>query len=155
MVTKVKPLGVIIISILMFFIGSLSLIGGIYIYLAKDIIVKVMLENYSDVLNEAFGVKVNESIVKSTLNFVSTFSLIFGVLYLSAGFGLWMLKEWGRILAIVLCGINVVYFVFVSFVNVKAVIYAIVNLIVIWYLMKRGDVFKEKSIEERILDQNP
>ncbi len=66
-----------------------------------------------------------------------------------------MLKEWGRILAIVLCGINVVYFVFVSFVNVKAVIYAIVNLIVIWYLMKRGDVFKEKSIEERILDQNP
>lgn len=155
MVTKVKPLGVIIISILMFFIGSLSLIGGIYIYLAKDIIVKVMLENYSDVLNEAFGVKVNESIVKSSLNFVSTFSLIFGVLYLSAGFGLWMLKEWGRILAIVLCGINVVYFVFVSFVNVKAVIYAIVNLIVIWYLMKRGDVFKEKSIEERILDQNP
>ncbi len=155
MVTKVKPLGVIIISILMFFIGGLSLIGGVYIYLAKDIIAKVMLENYSDVLNEAFGVKVNESIVKSTLNFVSTFSLIFGVLYLSAGFGLWMLKEWGRILAIVLCGINVVYFVFVSFVNVKAVIYAIVNLIVIWYLMKRGDVFKEKSIEERILDQNP
>ncbi len=157
-----RPFGVSLIAVLMFLIGFSTLIGGLYLLSAKEFVLEVMLKKYGYILNETFkqlGItEVGREILLKALNFLALFSIVFGSIYVITGYGLWTLKEWGRVLAVIICGINAIYGIFVLFTDLSAIIYVVVNLLIIWYLMRRDirESFRVKSIEERILgDQNP
>jgi len=84
---------------------------------------------------------------------------LYGIVYLLAGFGLFTLKEWGRILTVLIAGFNVVYSIFLVFIQPLIAVEIAINILVIWYLMKpeiREKFSRKITIEERILgDQNP
>ena len=157
-----RPLGVTVIAVLMFVIGFSTLIGGVYLLIAKEFVIENMFKYYGPMLNETFSkmgiAKIEKSMLMKALSGLAFLSIVLGGIYTATGYGLWTLKEWSRILAIIICGINTIHGIFMSFMDLSAIIYVIINLLIIWYLMRRDikESFRAKSIEERILgDQNP
>ncbi len=156
-----RPLGVTVLALLMLAVGSVFLLSGVSLVVSKDVAYPIFIEEYGRILNESMnlsGVPADETI--STVYDVASYTaILFGTLYVIAGWGLFFLKEWGRIGAILLSGFNVLYGIFLAFVLPSAVIDIILNLLVIWYLMKpeiRERFTRKMSIEERILgNHNP
>jgi len=154
-----RPLGVTILSIIFLVIGLLSLITGVVLISTKEESYPIFAEEYEELLNQYF---VNTSItgedLKTIYEMASYMAALFGVVYLLAGFGLFTLKEWGRILTVLIAGFNVVYSIFLVFIQPLVTFEIVINLLIIRYLMKpeiRGKFSKKITIEERILgDQN-
>ena len=87
--------------------------------------------------------------------------LIFGIVFLVIAYGLWTLKNWARIITIILCGISVVFTVlgFVAMATmspmlampgmesvvvttvIQGVVAIIINCLIIWYLIKVKEAF--------------
>ncbi len=154
------PLGVTVLSIVFLLIGSFAFVTGVVLISTKEESYSVFVEEYGKYLNQSFGnITTTKENIEMTYEMVSYVAALFGFVYLLAGFGLFTLKEWGRILAVLIAGFNVVYSIFLFFVQPLAAFEIAVNLLIIWYLMKQDvrEKFSRKiTIEERILgDQNP
>ena len=159
-----RPLGVVVIAVFMFVVGIISVVGGIFLFAMKSVLAKFLIEEYSDAIREMLNqsgivLEVNKEILEGIILTSSYLAIFIGSAYLIAGFGLWKLKEWGRIATIIISGINVVYGLFIVFIDPLASFEIALNVVIIWYLMRRNvrERFVRKiSIEERILgDQNP
>ncbi len=121
----------------------------------------IFVDEYGKFLNETsiYEIPMDEETLKTIYDLASYSALLFGAVYTVTGFGLFMLKEWGRILAVIISGFNVVYSIFLFFVQPAAIAEILLHLLIIWYLMKpdvRENFTRKISIEERILgNQNP
>ncbi|AAB91156.1 MULTISPECIES: DUF2127 domain-containing protein [Archaeoglobus] len=155
-----RPLGVTILAIVLLAIGSLAVVTGTILLSTKEESYPVFVEEYGKLLNQSLGnMPVSEEDLKTVYEMASYMAVTFGIVYLLAGFGLLTLKEWGRILTILIAGVNFVYSIFLFFIQPLAAVEIAINLLIIWYLMKpevREKFSRKISIEERILgDQNP
>ncbi len=155
-----RPFGVTALAIVLLAIGSLAVVTGAILLSTKEESYPVFVEEYEKLLNQSLGdMPISEEDLKSIYEMSAYMAASFGIVYLIAGFGLLTLREWGRILTILIAGFNVVYSIFLLFIQPVIAVEIAVNLVIIWYLMKpevREKFSRKISIEERILgDQNP
>jgi uncharacterized membrane protein (DUF2068 family) len=152
-----RPFGVTVLSVFLIAVGMLSIVGGTSLILTHEQVAPIILKEYGDFLNETMEgapVPLTEDVLKSMLFALSVLVIVLGMIYFAIGLGLWWLKNWARIAAVFLSGLNVVYGLFVVFINPFALIEIIINVLIIWYLMRKDvrEAFGRKlSIEERVL----
>ena len=150
-------LGIILTAIFFLIIGLIFFVSGFSLLLTRETSQEIFLEEISKFINQTLGsVPLSQAEVYQLYNVVVYTSVLIGVLYLATGFGLIRQYGWGRILAVFLCGINAVYGLLVVFSDPLAILLVLVNVIIIWYLMRREvreSFGKKKSIEEKILGE--
>ena len=128
-----RPDGITLLSMLFWVLAILAIIGGIFMLGAKNAIIDIM-EEEGDVSQSVID------FVDSILIVIGLIAFIIGILYLITGWGLWTLKPWARIIAIVLAIISLFNFP----------VGTIIGIIILWYLFKPEikEVF-QKQIEEK------
>lgn len=131
--TMSRPDGITLLSMLFWVLAILAIIGGIFMLGAKNAIIDIM-EEEGDVSQSVID------FVDSILIVIGLIAFIIGILYLITGWGLWTLKPWARIIAIVLAIISLFNFP----------VGTIIGIIILWYLFKPEikEVF-QKQIEEK------
>ncbi|MEX2751367.1 MAG: hypothetical protein Q6366_005720 [Candidatus Freyarchaeota archaeon] len=139
-----RPGGVIALAILFFIFGILGIIGGIAIELT--VIAQSYTSLYTMILWDVILRRVdfftlifasNQLSYINMYHFYVACIVIFSGLYFLAGVGLFMMKNWGRMLALILGILNIVGGVFAMFLLV-GIILLVFGIIVLVYLM--GDV---------------
>ncbi len=153
-----RPLGVSIVAFFMLALGILSFASGVSLLATKNIAFEMFMKEYGYVINQTFNVDVaiNEELLSTLYDFVAYAAIVFGVLYTVTGWGLLNMHNWGRVAAVILCGFNIVYGLFVVFADPLIIAEIAVNAVVIWYLMRsdiREKFERRRSIEERILGE--
>lgn len=150
-----RPLGVTILSLIMLVGGITFFASGLSLIFSKEIAYPIFKEEYSMLINQSFyGVNISEEEFLQVYDAVSYIVIFFGAVYALMGLGLFMMKEWARIGTVVLAGFNVLYGIFLVFIQPIGALPIILNLIVIWYLMRpeiRDRFARKLSIEDRIL----
>ncbi len=139
-----RPVGVIALAILFFVFGALGIIGGIAIELT------VIAQSYTSlntmILFDVILRRVNFFTLFYAVNQLSYINMyhfyvvcivIFSALYFLAGVGLFMMKNWGRMLALFLGILNIVGGIF-AMLSLVGIIPLVFGIIVLIYLM--GDV---------------
>ena len=134
----VRPVGVTILAILNFIGAAFCLLGGIGMILGGGFIA-TMLSQQSQGSAGAAGVLAGLGAA------AGVFIIIMGGVSALLGFGLWKLKEWARIVSIVLYGISGAFQLlallgslahFNVFAFVWSIFWVAVDAFVIWYLLK-------------------
>jgi uncharacterized membrane protein (DUF2068 family) len=133
-----RPTGVTILAILNFIGAAFCLLGGIGMILGGGF-VATMLSQQGQGSAGAAGILAGLGAA------AGVFIIIVGGVSALVGFGLWKLKEWARIVSIVLCGISAAFQLLgllgsLAHFNAFAVIWSIfwiaVDAFIIWYLLK-------------------
>uniref|UniRef100_A0A7C3VBM3 DUF7144 domain-containing protein n=1 Tax=Archaeoglobus fulgidus TaxID=2234 RepID=A0A7C3VBM3_ARCFL len=155
-----RPLGVTVLSIFLLVTGFLSLITGVFLISTKEESYPVFVEEYGKFINQSFGnIPLSNEDLERIYEVASYMAVFLGSVYLMAGYGLLTLREWGRILTVLIAGFNVLYGIFLFFLQPLVAFEIAINLLIIWYLMKpevREKFSRKITIEERILgNQNP
>jgi uncharacterized membrane protein (DUF2068 family) len=117
----VRPDGVSLLAILFYLLAALSLIGGIFLVAASDSLVDLVEEEATTDIPD--WVMNN---MRDLLTVGGVIAIIIGLFYAITGWGLWNLKSWSRLVAIILAVI--------SLLNIP--IGTIIGLVVLWYLFK-------------------
>ena len=130
-----RPTGVTVLAILDFIGAACCLLGGIAMILGGGFIATMMSQQGAG----AGGILAGLGAV------AGIFIIIMGGIAALLGFGLWKLKEWARIVSIVLAGIGAALQLLgllgtLAHFNVLAVIWGIfwlaIDALIIWYLLK-------------------
>jgi uncharacterized membrane protein (DUF2068 family) len=160
-----RPLGITLLSILMIAGGIFLLLSGVSMVTMKEILLPLFSKEYRLMINQTLNQSLNQTLFPLELqgemlevfySAVAAIAITVGVIYTITGLGLWSLKEWARILTVILSGLGVLYSLIGIFFDPLLLIQLTVNLIIIWYLMRRDirEAFgKKMSIEERILGE--
>jgi hypothetical protein len=117
----VRPDGVSLLAILFYLLAALSIIGGIFLVAGSDSIV--------DLIEEEATTDIPDWVMNNMRDLLTVggvIAIIIGLLYAITGWGLWNLKSWSRLVAIILAVI--------SLLNIP--IGTIIGLVVLWYLFK-------------------
>jgi len=130
-----RPTGVTVLSILSFIGAGLTGLGAIMFFVGGAFIGALIGSaaqgHGAGAAGAGFGALIG--------GFIGFFLLVAAVLYLLCGVGLWKLKEWGRMLTIVLSAIGVVL-ALLNFMHFHMVVmfFAIfrigIGVLIIWYL---------------------
>lgn len=98
-------------------------------------------------------------VIEENYYIISISLVLVGVIFLITAIGIFMLKNWARILAIILFCFQMLYSAILFYYDPLALIYIAISILVIWYLLRADvtEIFKgdRMSIEERILGQKP
>jgi uncharacterized membrane protein (DUF2068 family) len=132
-----RPTGVSVIAVLCFVGAAFCLIGGIGLIAGGGFLAKMMSQQA-----ESAG---TASLVASMGAAIGVVILVFAALYGFVGWGLWVLKEWARIVTIVLSALAAVlqlpglfstllHFRIGAFVWVAC--WLAIYVVIIWYLLK-------------------
>ena len=133
-----RPVGVTILAILNFIGAAFCLLGGIGMILGGGFIA-TMLSQQGQGSAGAAGVLAGLGAA------AGVFIIIIGGVSALVGFGLWKLKEWARVVSIVLYGISAALQLlgllgslahFNAFALIWSVFWVAVDAFVIWYLLK-------------------
>ena len=131
-----RPVGVTILAILNFIGAGFCLLGGIGMILGGGFIATMLSQGQGA---GAAGILAGLGAA------AGVFIIIVGGISAFVGFGLWKLKEWARIVSIVLYGISAALQLlgllgslahFNAFAVVWSVFWVAVDAFVIWYLLK-------------------
>lgn len=156
-----RPLGVTVLSVIMLIGGTLFFASGLSLMFSKDTAYPIFSEEYKVLLNQSmYGmVNITEELLTEIYDTVVYVAIFFGAVYAVVGFGLFTMREWGRIGTVILAGFNVLYGIFLMFIQPLAAVSIVLNLVIIWYLMRpeiREKFTRKISIEDRVLgNQNP
>jgi hypothetical protein len=133
-----RPTGVTVLAILNFIGAAFCLLGGIGMILGGGFIA-TMLSQQGQGSAGAAGILAGLGAA------AGVFIIIVGGVSALVGFGLWKLKEWARIVSIVLCGISGAFQLLgilgtLAHFNVLALMWGAfwlaVDALIIWYLLK-------------------
>ncbi|MEM1579190.1 MAG: hypothetical protein QXN34_05435 [Archaeoglobaceae archaeon] len=159
------PLGVLFIAVFMIFIALIGILSGSSMMLFKEEVYPVLEEEFKNVLyslNVTFDISNLENlgdIFSKLYDAIAIGTILIGMLYLIGAIGLLMLKNWARILTMVLFGFEILYSLFTIQYDLFALFTLVLSILVIVYLMQRnvGEKFGRRkiSIEDRILGQKP
>jgi len=134
-----RPVGVTILAILAFIGAAFCLLGGIAMMAGGGFMATLMSQQGGQGSAGAAGLFAGLGAV------AGVFIIIVGGVYALVGFGLWKLKNWARIVSIVLLGIGVAVQLlgllgtlahFNLFAFVWSVLWIAVDAFIIWYLLK-------------------
>jgi hypothetical protein len=114
-----RPEGITLLAALFWILAILALVGSLFMLATKDAIIKI-IEDQPEVTKEIID------IVDSVLLGTGIIIFIFAICYTITGWGLWTLKSWARIVALILAGISLLSFP----------IGTIIGIVVLWYLFK-------------------
>ncbi|RLF43800.1 MAG: hypothetical protein DRN29_09495 [Thermoplasmata archaeon] len=132
-IPKNRPDGITLLSILFWILAIFAIIGGLFMIGAKNAIIDMMKEqpNVSHSLI---------NLMNSAMIFIGAIALLIGILYAIAGLGLWKLKPWARIIAIILAIISLLNFP----------VGTAIGIIVLWYLFKAEikEAFRVNQIQQ-------
>ena len=118
-IPKSRPDGITLLSILFWILAIFAIIGGLLMVGAKDAIID-MMKNQPDISQSIID------FMESLVIVIGAIALIIGILYIITGLGLWTMKPWARIIAIILAIISLLSFP----------IGTIIGILVLWYLFK-------------------
>ncbi|MDK2795785.1 MAG: hypothetical protein PWQ22_827 [Archaeoglobaceae archaeon] len=149
-----RPLGVILISVLLLLNAVIGILSGLGMVLLREELFPIIQTEFEEV---AKGYELPQGIVGEVYDLVSIVIIALGLIFFLSAVGLFMLKNWARILTIFLFVFQLVYSSLLLVYDPFGIINVLIAISVIWYLLRK-DV-KEKfegrkvSIEERILGQ--
>lgn len=132
-----RPVGVTILAILNFIGAAFCLLGGIGMILGGGFIASMLSQGQSSA--GAAGILAGLGAA------AGVFIIIVGGISALVGFGLWKLKEWARVVSIVLYGISAALQLlgllgslahFNAFAMIWSVFWIAVDAFIIWYLLK-------------------
>lgn len=132
--TVTRPDGISLLSILFFILAAFAIIGGVFIAVGSDSFIDFIEEEGDDVPTEFID------FLDSFLVALGAIAIIFGIFYIVVGWGLWTMKSWARIVAIILAVISLLSFP----------VGTIIGIIVLWYLFKPEikQAFNTREIED-------
>ncbi|MDI9611018.1 MAG: hypothetical protein QXQ38_02725 [Archaeoglobaceae archaeon] len=149
-----RPLGVLLICILLLFNAIITIFSGLLMVLFKEELYQMFQKEF-EALSKGYEIPLE--LLKETYDIVLVLVLLIGVLFLVNAIGLFALKNWARVLAIALFGFQILYSALILPYDPLAVINIAIGALVIWYLLRKEvkEKFSRKSlsIEERILGQ--
>ena len=134
-----RPVGVTILAILYFIGAALCLLGGIGMMLGGGVLGTIVSQQGGQGSAGAAGFFAGLGAV------AGVFMIIMGGVGALVGFGLWKLKGWARIVAIVLAGISAAFQLLgllgsLAHFNLFAVVWGLfwiaIDALIIWYLLK-------------------
>lgn len=134
-----RPVGVTVLAILDFIVAAFSLLGGLGMILGGGFMATLMSRQGGQGSAGAAGILGGLGAMAGVL------FIIVGALCALVGFGLWKLKEWARIVSIVLAGINAAFQLlgllgslahFSLFAVVWGLFWIAIDALIIWYLLK-------------------
>ena len=137
-----RPVGVTILAILMIIGAAFLILGGIGMMLGGGMMATIMSQQ------QAQGSAAGAGVLAGLGAAAGVVMLVFAVLYLLVGIGLWKLKNWARLVTVILTVIGVVFQLFslvtlLLHFNIFALVVPVVVLaieaLIIWYLL-RADV---------------
>ena len=114
-----RPEGITLLAALFWILAILALVAGIFMVGTKDAIIDIM-EDEPDITEGIID------LVDSLLLGVGIIAFVFAIFYIITGWGLWTMKSWARIVAMILAVISLLSFP----------IGTIIGIIVLWYLFK-------------------
>ena len=114
-----RPDGIALLSILFWVLAALAIIGSLVMFGAKNAIIDI-IQDQPDVSESVID------FVDSMMIVGGVIALIVAVLYIITGWGLWTMKSWARIVAIILAIISLLSFP----------IGTIIGIVILWYLFK-------------------
>ena len=114
-----RPEGITLLAALFWILAILALVAGLFMVGAKDAIIEIM-EDEPDVTEGIID------LVDSILLGTGIIAFVLAILYIITGWGLWTLKSWARIVAIILAVISLLSFP----------IGTIIGIVILWYLFK-------------------
>ena len=116
-----RPIGVIILSALVTVTGVIGVLGGLFSILSFGV----------GFIGSLFGIGEPGGL------FAGIYGLVWGLITLFFGYGLWNLRPWARIGALVFQGINLVYAIIALFTPPDFPFFsAILAVVIIWYLTR-------------------
>jgi len=137
----IRPTGVTLIAVLFFLGVAFCVVAGIVFFIGGafvgSIIGAAVQQRGAGAAGAGFGALVGAV--------VGVFCLIGAVIDFICGFGLWKMKEWARILTIVLCGIGAAFGAlglmagmlhFNIFLVFWRLVWLGVEVLIIWYLLQ-------------------
>lgn len=104
--SKKIPIGVKIISILYYIVASFLVLFGLFIIIFSGIIVSTMISIAPDL---------SSAINSQIIIWIGICTLILGILIFFVGKGLWKLKLWAKITAIMISALMVFYEIYLMF----------------------------------------
>lgn len=131
-----RPVGVTILAILDFIGAAVCLLGGIAMILGGGFMATMLSQGQG-----AGGAGILAGLGAAA----GVFIIIIGGVFALVGFGLWKLKEWSRIVSIVLYGISAAFQLlgllgslahFNAFAVIWSIFWVAVDAFIIWYLLK-------------------
>jgi hypothetical protein len=137
-----RPVGVTILAILVLIGAAFCVLGGIGMMLGGGMMATILSQQQAQGSAAGAGVLAGLGAVGGIV------MLVIAVLYLLVGIGLWKLKNWARLVTVVLTAIGVVFQLFslvtlLLHFNIFSVMVTVVVLaiqaVIIWYLL-RADV---------------
>ncbi|MEM0315708.1 MAG: hypothetical protein QXL61_06390 [Archaeoglobaceae archaeon] len=151
-----QRLGVLFVAIFLVLEGFANLLLGAGMILAKESFYDMMKEEFKKTLKDLNATHLVGENVFDTVYDVMSFATIFiGALYLIVAAGVIVLKNWARILAVILLVFQLVYSLATVHVDPTSVLGVVISVALIWYLSRRDvrEMFsgKKTTIEERIL----
>lgn len=114
-----RPEGITLLAALFWILAILALVVGLFMVGAKDAIIEIM-EDEPDITEGIID------LVDSILLGTGIIAFVLAILYIITGWGLWTLKSWARIVAIILAVISLLSFP----------IGTIIGIVILWYLFK-------------------
>ena len=114
-----RPEGITLLATLFWILAILALVVGLFMVGAKDAIIEIM-EDEPDVTEGIID------LVDSILLGTGIIAFVLAIFYIITGWGLWTLKSWARIVAIILAVISLLSFP----------IGTIIGIVILWYLFK-------------------
>ena len=118
-VSKGRPDGITLLSALFWVLAILAIISGLFMIGAKDALIEIIEEDSGT----------SQSVIDfidSIFIGVGVIMFILAIIYIVVGWGLWTLKSWARLAAIILAIISLISFP----------IGTILGIIILWYLFK-------------------
>lgn len=118
-VSKGRPDGITLLSALFWVLALLAIISGLFMIGAKDALIEIIEEDSGT----------SQSVIDfidSIFIGVGVIMFILTIIYIVVGWGLWTLKSWARLAAIILAIISLISFP----------IGTILGIIILWYLFK-------------------
>ena len=156
MMTSQRPQGVSILAVLYVLSGASYVFGGLLLL--------AMQADMQAYLSDAFSVLGFRGEFAS-LTALAVICLLIGAAAITVGFGLWRLREWGRMVALVLAGLGLLAaFAFIALaLSADSITSAVLELIpatiyglIVWYLLQpnvvqafRGEAAPDWVIHER------
>lgn len=151
-----RPFGVLVISIFLLLMALVCISGGLMMFLFEEETRNLIQEEFKHIAG-IYGI--SENVFDEVYNAMGISVLSIGIVYFINSVGIFMLKNWARILAIILFSFQMLYSILLIYYDPFAVIYIGISIAVIWYLLRTdvAEMFKGKkmSIEERVLGQKP
>ena len=114
-----RPEGITLLATLFWILAILALVGSLFMLATKDAIIEI-IEDQPEVTGEIID------IVDSVMLGTGIIIFFLALCYIITGWGLWTLKSWARIVALILAAISLLSFP----------IGTIIGIVALWYLFK-------------------